>query len=136
MLPRVAYRLALTQDQVEVLKLLESLYEKVEDSKIAIVVTADRGRGKSSVIGIGMGALAHKLRRTKGRCRIIVTAPSETNVQELLRFSRVTLERLNHKVEVVEEEGHKSRGRYLYCRLSLEHPSRKRMTMMMAVPVS
>ncbi len=104
-LPRVAYRLALTQDQVEVLKLLESLYEKVEDSKIAIVVTADRGRGKSSVIGIGMGALAHKLRRTKGRCRIIVTAPSETNVQELLRFSRVTLERLNHKVEVVEEEG-------------------------------
>ncbi len=104
-LPKVAYSLARTQDQVEVLKLLEVFYEKPPaDRKYVLVVTADRGRGKSSVLGIGLAGLAHRLRRARGRCRVVVTAPSEMNVQELFKFAKITLERLRYKVEV-EEKG-------------------------------
>ena len=81
--PQKIYDIAATQDQINLLQLMELLYEKLEEGKkIVIVVTADRGRGKSSAIGIGLAALAHRLKRAKGRSRIIVTAPSVNNVQE------------------------------------------------------
>uniref|UniRef100_A0A7C4B8E4 tRNA(Met) cytidine acetyltransferase TmcA n=1 Tax=Thermofilum pendens TaxID=2269 RepID=A0A7C4B8E4_THEPE len=101
--PRI-YKLALTQDQVEVLKILERFYEKVEGKKLVFVLTADRGRGKSSALGIGVGWLAHRLRRAKGRCRIILTSPSPLNVQEVFRFSRRVLEMYKHPVEVEDSE--------------------------------
>ena len=42
--PKRVYELALTQDQVEVLSILENLYQKLEeDEKVAVVITADRG---------------------------------------------------------------------------------------------
>uniref|UniRef100_A0A7J3X4V0 tRNA(Met) cytidine acetyltransferase TmcA n=2 Tax=Thermofilum pendens TaxID=2269 RepID=A0A7J3X4V0_THEPE len=103
--PRI-YKLALTQDQVEVLRMLERFYEKVEGRKLVFVLTADRGRGKSSALGIGVGWLAHRLRRAKGRCRIVLTAPSPLNVQEVFRFSRKVLEIYKHPVEAEgSEEG-------------------------------
>ena len=101
--PKIAYELALTKDQVEVLKILEGLYERPgKGEKVAIIVTADRGRGKSSVIGIGLGALAHKLKKAKGVSRIIVTAPNEYNVQPLFMLARKTLEKLGYEVNVFE----------------------------------
>ena len=104
-IPKVAYAIARTQDQVEVLKLLEVFYEKPPpERKVIVVVTADRGRGKSSVLGLGLAGLAHRLRRARGRCRIVVTAPSEMNVQELFKFARMTLERLRYKVQVEEKD--------------------------------
>ena len=103
-IPFRIFKLALTQDQVEVLRILESFYSKVEKEKIVFVLTANRGRGKSSVIGIGVGWLAHRLRRAKGKCNIVVTSPSPANVQEIFRFSRKVLEIFNHKVEVLEDE--------------------------------
>ncbi|RLE77735.1 MAG: tRNA(Met) cytidine acetyltransferase [Thermoprotei archaeon] len=105
-LPRKAYELALTADQVEVLRLLEELYEKPRKGEgIAIVITADRGRGKSSVVGIGLAALAHKLRKAKGRTRIIVTAPNEYNVQPLFMLAKKTLEELKHSLTITEKDG-------------------------------
>ncbi|RLE92523.1 MAG: tRNA(Met) cytidine acetyltransferase [Thermoprotei archaeon] len=104
--PYKVYSLALTQDQVEVLRLLELLYEKPK-GKLAIIITADRGRGKSCALGIGLAALAHKLRRKKGRARILVTAPSETNVQSLFDLAQKTLEVLKHSVEVEKKGGFK-----------------------------
>ena len=105
-LPKISYVMARTQDQIEVLKLLESLYEKpVEGEKKVIVITADRGRGKSSVLGLGLAGLAHKLRRVRGKCRVLVTAPSAGNVQELFKFARRALEGLRYEVEVEEENG-------------------------------
>jgi tRNA(Met) cytidine acetyltransferase len=101
--PRI-YKLALTQDQVEVLRILERFYEKVEGKKLVFVLTADRGRGKSSALGIGVGWLAHRLRRAKGRCRIVLTSPSPLNVQEVFRFSRRVLEMYKHPVEVEDSE--------------------------------
>jgi len=70
-----------------------------------VIVTADRGRGKSSAIGMGLAGLAHRIRRAKGMCRVAVTAPSETNVQELFKFVRRGLEKLNHEIEVEERQG-------------------------------
>ena len=103
--PRIAYELALTKDQVEVLKILEGLYERPgKGEKVAIIVTADRGRGKSSVIGIGLGALAHKLKKAKGVSRIIVTAPNEYNVQPLFMLARKALEKLGYEVNVFERD--------------------------------
>jgi tRNA(Met) cytidine acetyltransferase len=103
--PAAIYEMAVTEDQVRVLKMLESLYEKPEPGrKRVVVITADRGRGKSSVVGLGIAALAHRLRRAKGRCRVLVTAPSESNVQELFRFAKLGLENLGHKLEVEERQ--------------------------------
>jgi len=98
--PRKIYELALTQDQVNVLKILENLYEKPENEKIIVVVTADRGRGKSCAVGIGVAALAYKLRRAKGRARIVVTAPNIGNVQSFFDLAIRALKVLGQKVEV------------------------------------
>lgn len=104
--PEEIYSLALTQDQVEVIGMLERFYEKIEDGrKLVAVITADRGRGKSAAIGLALAALALKLRKAKGRCRIIITAPSELNAQPLLNFTRLGLVKLGHRVETSEEEG-------------------------------
>lgn len=103
-IPRKVFQLALTQDQVNVLTIMGNFYKKIEDKKIVFVLTADRGRGKSSAIGLALGGIAHKLRRAKGRCRIIVTAPNETNVQEVLRFAARALAVLKHKVDIEEKE--------------------------------
>lgn len=104
--PEIIYKLALTQDQIEFLKILEKFYKKTEDDhKLVAVLTADRGRGKSAAVGIGLAGLSHKLRRAKGRCRVIVTAPNELNVQVLFMFAKLGLESLGHKVEVKEGRG-------------------------------
>lgn len=105
-IPRKIYELALTQDQVEVLSLMSVFYKKAGEKKPVLVVTADRGRGKSSAIGLGLGGLAHRLRKAKGRCRILVTAPNPSNAQEVLRFAAKALRRLKHSVKVEEEEGY------------------------------
>jgi len=104
-IPRKVYELALTQDQVEVLSLMSIFYKKAGERKPVLVVTADRGRGKSSAIGLGLGGLAHRLRKAKGRCRILVTAPNPSNAQEVLRFAAKALRRLKHSVRVEEEGG-------------------------------
>ncbi len=103
-IPLKVFSLAITQDQVNVLSLLDEFYRKA-DEKLVLVLTADRGRGKSSVIGLGLGGLAHKLRKAKGRCRVIVTSPSELNVQEVFRFAKIALETLGHEIRVEERGG-------------------------------
>ena len=104
--PTKAYKLALTQDQVEVLKILERLVEKPrKGEKYAVVIIADRGRGKSCAVGIGLASLAHKLRRIKGGCKITVTAPSLSNVQSLMMLAKKTLEALNYDAAVHERRG-------------------------------
>ncbi len=101
-IPLKVFKLALTQDQVEVIKNFEELYVK-SDRKKVFVLTADRGRGKSSAVGIGLGWLVHRLRRAKGRCRVVLTAPNETNVQEVFRFARRVLEMYKHPLEIRTE---------------------------------
>lgn len=75
--PRQAYERCLTQDQIETL----SAFESLQDTGEALVIAANRGRGKSSVAGLAAASLA---------CQgydILVTAPRPQNVEAL--FDRV-----------------------------------------------
>ncbi|ABN70220.1 protein of unknown function DUF699, ATPase putative [Staphylothermus marinus F1] len=104
--PRRVYEFALTRDQVEVIKLMEQLYEKPrKGKKKVIVITADRGRGKSCAVGIGSVGLIHVLRKVKPKPRILVTAPSPSNVQSLMMLARKVLDALGYKYEVIKREG-------------------------------
>lgn len=74
-MPREAYEMCMTQDQIRVLQSAERLTKHG-----VMVITADRGRGKSSVLGIVSGFLAGKFKK------IGVTAPDISNVGEIFRF--------------------------------------------------
>ncbi|WP_455449600.1 tRNA(Met) cytidine acetyltransferase TmcA [Natrinema thermotolerans] len=71
--PMVAYEACLTGDQADAVAALESLSE----ADRAVVLEADRGRGKSSAAGIAAGAFA-----TAGE-DVLVTAPAARNAAEL-----------------------------------------------------
>lgn len=113
--PREIYKLALTQDQVRVIKELEWLYEKPKKGqKKVVIVTADRGRGKSCGVGIGLIGLAKKLGEVKNRVRILVTAPSLSNVQSLMELAYKAAEEAGLKPKaikrggkIIEIQGHK-----------------------------
>lgn len=104
--PQRVYEFALTHDQIEVIKLMEQLYEKPRKGrKRVIVITADRGRGKSCAVGIGSVGLIHMLRKVKPKPRILVTAPSPSNVQSLMMLARRVLDALGYKYDVIKKEG-------------------------------
>ncbi|WP_255149470.1 tRNA(Met) cytidine acetyltransferase TmcA [Halorarius halobius] len=67
--PRAAYDACLTDDQVDAVRALEAL----ADANAAVVVEADRGRGKSSAAGLAAGALA------ADGADVLVTAPGYRN---------------------------------------------------------
>jgi tRNA(Met) cytidine acetyltransferase len=71
--PAAAYDACLTDDQVDAVATLESLREGGE----ALVVEADRGRGKSSAAGLAAASLA-----LAGR-DVLVTAPEYRNAAEV-----------------------------------------------------
>ncbi|MEM0340838.1 MAG: tRNA(Met) cytidine acetyltransferase TmcA [Acidilobaceae archaeon] len=105
--PRTLYSFALTKDQVEVIKALEWLYEKPpRDKKKVIVVTADRGRGKSCAVGIGLVGLAKLLAEVKPKARLVVTAPDPFNVQSLMELALKAIEALGTKVTVIKKGEH------------------------------
>ncbi|QDX40899.1 tRNA(Met) cytidine acetyltransferase TmcA [Salarchaeum sp. JOR-1] len=71
--PERAYDACLTQDQVDAVHALEALRETGE----AVVVEADRGRGKSSAAGIAAACLADE------GLDVLVTAPRKRSASEL-----------------------------------------------------
>ncbi|MFC7072334.1 tRNA(Met) cytidine acetyltransferase TmcA [Halovenus rubra] len=76
--PRFAYEHCLTADQSDVLQAFESL----ETPGTAVVVEANRGRGKSTAAGIAAGCLA-----LDGQ-RVVVTGPQYRNVKTLMQHAR------------------------------------------------
>ncbi len=103
--PRELYKLALTQDQVNAIRLLENLVEKPRGKRFAVVLTADRGRGKSCAVGIGLVGLISELRKVKHRVRVLVTAPSPSSVQSLMELAMKAAETLDLKVKPVKRGG-------------------------------
>ena len=99
---KVFYELCLTQDQVEALKALEEL-EK--GTKKVLVLTANRGRGKSSVIGLGLAALVEASSRRNKALKAMLTSPELENVTEVFRFAKIGLERIGRRVVTKEHEG-------------------------------
>ncbi len=92
-LPEEIYRMARTQDQVDIIHALEGSIRKGH----AHVVLADRGRGKSAALGLFLAGLAYV--SSKNRLKVVVTAPSEHNVEELFRFLKEGLRELGVKVK-------------------------------------
>lgn len=106
--PPEVYEHALTMDQVSVIKVLENFFEKPRKSmKKVFVLTADRGRGKSCAIGIGIVGLLHLFisKKVKPRFRALVTSPSPSNVQSLMTLSSRVLDRLGYKYEQIKRGG-------------------------------
>ncbi|MEM4696459.1 MAG: tRNA(Met) cytidine acetyltransferase TmcA [Desulfurococcaceae archaeon] len=104
--PRRVYEFSLTMDQVNVVKLMETLFEKPRKGmKKVIVITADRGRGKSCAIGIGVSGLIHLLKKVKPRPRVLVTAPEPSNVQSFMTLVMKVLDDLGYKYEIIKKEG-------------------------------
>ncbi|WP_251330118.1 tRNA(Met) cytidine acetyltransferase TmcA [Haloplanus pelagicus] len=79
--PTEAYEACLTADQADALFALERL----RGTDVAVVVEADRGRGKSAAAGLAAGSLA-----ADGR-DVIVTAPSYRNAAEVFDRARALL---------------------------------------------
>jgi tRNA(Met) cytidine acetyltransferase len=83
---RKLYKLCATQDQVKVLELFESFFKRERERK-AVVITADRGRGKTAVLGIVTPFLISRMQRILKRpVRIMIVAPSPQSVQTYFKF--------------------------------------------------
>ena len=80
--PAVAYESCYTADQAEALAGLEALAEP----DTAAVLEADRGRGKSSAVGLAAGCFA------ADGLDVLVTAPSDGNAAEVFARGRELLE--------------------------------------------
>lgn len=105
--PEELYKLALTQDQVEFLRLVEELFTKpVKTKKTALVVTADRGRGKSCALGIALVGLAAYLSKFRNKVRILLTAPEPSNVASLFSLAIKAAEALGVQPKVFRKEGY------------------------------
>ncbi|MEM1685046.1 MAG: GNAT family N-acetyltransferase, partial [Nanopusillaceae archaeon] len=91
------YRLCITDDQVNVLYLLENL---LESGKKAFLIIADRGRGKSAILGLCISALVEYLLEKDKILDIGITSPSIENVRTLFEFLRLGLEKNNIKYEL------------------------------------
>lgn len=84
--PRPLYAMCLTSDQIRALQALEKI-----NSTNHVLFTADRGRGKSSVIGIGLTGIAYL---DHDYLRILVSSPEKENVYEIFKFLRLSHEKL------------------------------------------
>jgi len=102
--PKEVYQKALTMDQVRVIRELERLIEKPR-KRTSIVVISDRGRGKSSAIGIGIIGLIGELMKVKNRVRVGVTARSPLNVEQLMKMAIETLEAMKIPYRVIKRGG-------------------------------
>ncbi len=102
---RKLYKLCATQDQVRVLELFEHFFDRKKDRK-AVIITADRGRGKTAVLGIVTPYLIWRMFKVLKRpVRIMVVAPTPHAVQTFFKFLRKGLVRYGIKFRVKESNG-------------------------------
>ncbi|WP_254534786.1 tRNA(Met) cytidine acetyltransferase TmcA [Halomarina litorea] len=93
--PRVAYEACRTADQIAALR----AFERLRDPSTAVVLEADRGRGKSSAAGLAAGSLA-----AAGR-DVLVTAPDRRGAGELFARAREVLDALGVLADRGDEVG-------------------------------
>lgn len=91
-------KLALTNDQARALHLMDKIVR--EKGRSALLITSNRGRGKSALLGLGAAMLLHF-----GFRRIIVTAPSVEEPQVVFGMIERGLEVLNEKFTKDVHEG-------------------------------
>ncbi|TYL39385.1 tRNA(Met) cytidine acetyltransferase [Natronococcus pandeyae] len=105
--PTAAYEACLTDDQAEAVAAFESLF----DTPQAVVLEADRGRGKSSAAGLAAGAFAAE------GADVLVTAPDFRNAREVFDRAEELCETLE-RIDTDESESRRiettARGRVRY----------------------
>ena len=101
--PDAVYRACLTADQVDAVRTMEVLRAtpggETDPGPRAVVVEADRGRGKSSAAGLAAGALA------VAGADVVVTAPAFRNAREVLARAREAMAALWVTPESEAEDG-------------------------------
>jgi len=104
---RELYELCATQDQIRVLELFEEFFEKKKDRR-ALVMTANRGRGKTAVLGIVTPFLISRMHELlKKPIRILVVAPELQSVQTYFEFLMKAMDvmRVKYRVKRRSEDG-------------------------------
>lgn len=94
----------LTEDQFEAVEAIQNTLESREER--CLILTADRGRGKSAVLGLGLAWYTGRLVESGIRRTIFVTAPEPSNVKTLMEFLCRGLESLNLGYETHERRGY------------------------------
>ena len=99
------YKLCATQDQVRVLQLFEQFFDREKERK-AVVITADRGRGKTAVLGILTPYLISRMQRVLKRpVRVMVVAPTPQAIQTYFMFLKKAMVRQGMKDFRLKESG-------------------------------
>jgi tRNA(Met) cytidine acetyltransferase len=94
--------LALTQDQSEV---ITAVFEMIKlNEPQALVIVANRGRGKSAAIGLGIALIADYAEKANKRLKIAITAPQYTGVKTLIEFIIKGLESLGLRYWIKQRE--------------------------------
>ncbi len=102
---RKLFKLCATQDQVKVLETFETFFDKSKERK-AVVITANRGRGKTAVLGIVTPYLISRMERVLKRAvKILVVAPNPRAVQTYFEFLKKALVRQGMKNFSVKKSG-------------------------------
>ncbi len=96
-IPLELYRLAKTQNQVDVLQGFEKLIFK-GSKKSVLLITANRGRGKSAVLGLGAAAILHLLGQRK-KVKVRITAPVFSGLKTVIEFAGKALDTLGIEYE-------------------------------------
>lgn len=90
---RKLYKLCATQDQIRVLQLFETYFDRKKERK-SVVITADRGRGKTAILGILTPYLISRMNFVLKRpIRILVVAPTPESVQTYFQFLKKAMTR-------------------------------------------
>ena len=102
--PKKLYSLALTQDQVEVIHSMEWMLGRKKRHRV-LVVTADRGRGKSGALGIALAGFVQAFGKSKsGFVKVIVTSGDPFGVQTLFKLLMKAAETIGMKAKKVERD--------------------------------
>ena len=96
------YRYALTQDQINVIKAIDRLSRMGRGS---VLVTADRGRGKSAAIGIGVAGYMISKAKKESKLKVLVTSPEPLNAREVFSFIRRVFKDMGVKHNVKKSGG-------------------------------
>ena len=98
----LVYKIALTQDQVDVIHAID----RISINGGSVVVTADRGRGKSAAIGLAIAGVMHRDARNSGeKMKVVLTSPEPVNVREVFNFIARALFRLKVKFSTKKRDG-------------------------------
>ena len=117
--PREIYRLCITNEQILVLKLVEHLVSK---RRWALVLKANRGRGKSAALGLIVAALIGEKKTMKRFKDILITSPEPDNVKVLFEYASKGLDRLDIDYDLLERNGLPIELRTRFVRVFYKRP--------------